>query len=204
MRIGIDIDDTTFITVKSMLKYADIYDKEILGKKGIIGSYGLIKNRYYLHALYGWTDDEKKTFFNMYYKDVLKECTPMENAPEVITKLKNQGHEIYFITARLTNIEGCNTNEITKNSLDKFNIPYHKLIINAPDKLKCAKDHNIDIFIEDSAETCDILENNGIKSYLMTTKMNAEIDAKGVERVNTWEDIYISINNYIKENNYDN
>ena len=26
MKIGIDIDDTTFLTVKSMLKYADIFD----------------------------------------------------------------------------------------------------------------------------------------------------------------------------------
>ena len=204
MRIGIDIDDTTFITVKSMLKYADIYDKNILGRKGITGAYGLIKNRYYLQALYGWTDEEKKIYFNMYYKDVLKECAPMENATEVITKLKNEGHEIYFITARLTNIEGCNTEEITKNSLDKFNIPYNKLIINAQDKLKCAKEYNIDIFIEDSAETCEILENNGIKTYLMTTKINAEIDAKEVERVNTWEEIYTNITKNIKENNYDN
>lgn len=31
MRIGIDIDDTTFLTVKSMLKYADKYEEEISG-----------------------------------------------------------------------------------------------------------------------------------------------------------------------------
>ena len=29
MKIGIDIDDTTFLTVKSMLKYADIFEEEI-------------------------------------------------------------------------------------------------------------------------------------------------------------------------------
>ena len=28
MKIGIDIDDTTFLTVKSMLKYADIFEAE--------------------------------------------------------------------------------------------------------------------------------------------------------------------------------
>ena len=32
MKIGIDIDDTTFITVKSMLKYADKFEAEISGK----------------------------------------------------------------------------------------------------------------------------------------------------------------------------
>ena len=30
MKIGIDIDDTTVFTVKPMIKYADIFDKEIL------------------------------------------------------------------------------------------------------------------------------------------------------------------------------
>jgi len=32
MKIGIDIDDTTFLTIKSMLKYADKYQEEITGK----------------------------------------------------------------------------------------------------------------------------------------------------------------------------
>lgn len=49
MRIGIDIDDTTVVTVETMIKYADIYDKNELGKNGINGNFGLIQNRYYLH-----------------------------------------------------------------------------------------------------------------------------------------------------------
>lgn len=28
MKIGIDLDDTTFVTVNSMIKYADLYDKK--------------------------------------------------------------------------------------------------------------------------------------------------------------------------------
>lgn len=54
MKIGIDIDDTTFLTVKSMLKYADIFEEEISGVPTNRDSFGLIKNRYYLKALYGW------------------------------------------------------------------------------------------------------------------------------------------------------
>ena len=48
MKIGIDIDDTTFLTVKSMLKYADIFEEEISGVPTNRDSFGLIKNRYYL------------------------------------------------------------------------------------------------------------------------------------------------------------
>ena len=56
MKIGIDIDDTTFLTVKSMLKYADIFEEEISGEPTNRDSFGLIKNRYYLKALYGWDE----------------------------------------------------------------------------------------------------------------------------------------------------
>ena len=67
MRIGIDIDDTAFITVNAMLKYADKYNRDVLGKDEIKNTFGLIKNRYYLKAIYGWNDEEKFGFFNMFY-----------------------------------------------------------------------------------------------------------------------------------------
>lgn len=50
MKIGIDIDDTTLLTVKPMLKYADIYEEEMSGKPTNRDNFGLIKNRYYLEA----------------------------------------------------------------------------------------------------------------------------------------------------------
>lgn len=194
MRIGIDIDDTTVVTVKSMIKYADIYDREQLGKKGINGNFGLIQNRYYLQALYGWSTEEKFAFFDIYYKNILEECTPLPNAPEVIRKLKEEGNEIFFITARLNNVKNCDTETITQNTLNENNIPYDKLIINTSDKLKVCKEYGIDIFVEDSYDTCKELQANGIKSYLMTTKMNENIDTSDIERVSSWDEIYLKIN----------
>jgi len=190
MRIGIDIDDTTLVTVKSMIKYADKFDVEDLGRTGTNGNLGLIKNRYYLKVLYGWDDDTKFAFFNKYYKQVLEECYPMENAQEVIQKLKNLGNEIYFITARLTNIKNCDVLKISKNTFYKYNIPYDYLIVNAKDKLKYALENKIDLFIEDSYETCQELMNHGIKCILMTTKMNENIVDNSLTRVNNWNEVY--------------
>ena len=163
MRIGIDIDDTTVVAVKSMIKYGDIYDINDLGKNGINGNFGLIQNGKYLQALYGWNNEEKNAFFAKYYKNILEECEPMENAPEMVAKLKEEGNEIFFITARYSNIKNCNTEEITIKTLKENNIPYDKLIVNASDKLKFCKEHNIEIFIEDGYATCKQLEENGIK-----------------------------------------
>lgn len=195
MRIGIDIDDTAFITVNAMLKYADKYNRDVLGKDEIKNTFRLIKNRYYLKAIYGWNDEEKFGFFNMFYKNVLEECKPMPDVAEVCKTLKSEGNDIYFITARLNNIENCNTEEITKNSLEKNGILYDKLLINASNKLEAAKENNIDLFIEDSFETCSELKNSGIKSILMTTKMNNQIDAGSIPRVNNWKEVYNTIKN---------
>ena len=193
MRIGIDIDDTTFLTVKSMLKYADIFEEEISGVPTSSDSFGLITNRYYLKVLYGWDDETKFAFFRKYYKNVLEECTMLPNADKVIQKLKKNGDTIHFITARLMNIEGCDTESITKDSLKKFHIPYDYLDLHVSDKLKFFKENNMDLCIEDSYETCRELMDNGIKAILMTTKMNEQIDAGDITRVNNWDEIYEEI-----------
>lgn len=198
MKIGIDLDDTTFITVKSMLKYADKFEEEISGVPTNRDSFGLIKNRYYLKVLYGWDEKTKFDFFDKYYKNVLEECTIMPNADKTIKKLKEEGDTIHFITARLMNIKDCDTEAITKESLKKFNIPYDSLNLHISDKLSFCEKNEIDLLIEDSFETCRELTENGIKSILMTTKMNADIDAQGIVRVNNWNEIYKEVEKYKK------
>ena len=198
MKIGREIDDTTVITVNSVMLCADVCDTEILGRKGTNGNLGLIQNRYYLKVLYGWDDKTKFDFFDTYYKNVLEECTVMSNATQVIRKLKEEGNEISFITARLLNIKNCDTENITIRTLKDNDIPYDKLIINASDKLKFCQENNIEIFIEDSYETCKQLEEDGIKTFLMTTKMNENIDAGNIERVHDWNEIYDKIDVFIR------
>lgn len=197
MRIGIDIDDTTFLTVKAMLKYADIFEEEISEIPNNRDNFGLIKNRYYLKALYGWDEKTKFTFFDKYYKNVLEECTMLPNANKIIQKLKEEGNEIHFITARLMNIRNCDTETITKNSLNKFNIPYDSLNLHIRDKLAYCKDNEIDLLIEDSYETCRELTDYGIKSILMTTKMNSTIEDEDIVRVSNWNEIYEEIRKII-------
>ena len=195
MVIGIDIDDTTVVTVESMVKYGDKYDTEVLNREAKKDNLGRIKDRYYMNALYGWTEEEKFAFFDMYYKNVLEVCYPLPNASEIINKLKQEGNEIIFITARLTNIKNCETENITKETFRKYNIPYDKLIMNVDDKLKFCKENDVEVFIEDSYETCKSLQENGIKAYLMTTKMNRNIVDEKIERVSSWNEVYEKITN---------
>ena len=128
----------------------------------------------------------------------------LPNADKTIQKLKEEGNTIHFITARLMNIKNCDTEAITKKSLNDFNIPYDSLNLHISDKLTFCKEHGIDLLIEDSYETCRELADNGIKSILMTTKMNSDIEDKEIVRVNNWDEIYEEIEKYKKLENLEN
>ena len=142
MKIGIDIDDTTFNTINSMIKYADIYDAKMHGNKKKENSFGYIKNRYYLSEIYDWDEKTKFDFFEKYYKNVLEECVMLPNANSIIQKLKDEGNEIHFVTARLMIIENCDSKKITIDSLKRYNIPYDSLNMQISDKLDFFKKNN--------------------------------------------------------------
>ena len=198
MKIGIDIDDTTFNTVNAMVKYGDIFEEERTGVKAKLNNIGLIKNRYYLEGIYGWDKPTKFDFFNKYYKNVLEECIMLPNANEVISKLRKEGHTIHFITARLMDIDGCDTEKITKNSLEKNGIEYDSLSLAVKYKKDFFEKNMMDICIEDSFETCIEAEELGMKSFLMTTMMNKSIDSGNITRVYSWDDVYREISNQKK------
>ena len=66
MKIGIDIDDTTFCTVKSMLKYADIFEEEISGVPINRDSFGLI----ILSNMFSPQSIKNKHLFSLKYAEV--------------------------------------------------------------------------------------------------------------------------------------
>ena len=177
-------------TIELTLPDGKKYSEEVLKSGPIIPNLGTIKDRFYLNALFGWTEETKFDFFNMYYKNVLEDCEPLPGAPEIITQLKNEGNEIYFISARITSIPGCNAEQISIDTFDKHSIPYDKVIIGAYEKLQYCLENGIEVFVDDSLEVLEELTKHGIRCYLMTSPVNKELKTGNVKRVNSWEEIY--------------
>lgn len=190
MKIGIDIDDTTVVTIKSMIKYGNIFNEEVLKRPPVNFNFGEIKDRYYMNALFGWSEETKFEFFDLYYKNVLEDCEPLPNASKVITKLKEEGNEIFFISSRITTIKGCNAEQITIDSFNKNKIPFDKVIIGAYNKLEYCLNNNIEVFVDDSLEVLQELSKHGIRCYLMTSPINSKLDTGDIMRVQTWDEIY--------------
>lgn len=200
MEIGIDIDDTLVVTYEPMLRYADKFNEEKYGVKKLKENMGNIETHHYLSAIFDWDHETKFEFFGKYYADVLKECKIKEYAAEAVRKLKEAGHKIYFISARLTNIEGCDAVGITLDALKKNNVPFDKLVVDAEEKVRDSVSLGVDVFVEDSLINCQKLSKAGIKTYLITSKVNANIDSGDIERVDNWKELYEKITKYYEDN----
>jgi len=170
MRIGLDIDDTISNTNFVLMKYAFKYNEEHGNKE-------LLKyNTNDFSKVFGWSDDEVYTFFRTYYLSALEEIEPKYGVKEVLSKIKELGHEIIFITVR-NDRECAGENEarrITLEWFEKYGIPYDELHVDIKDKKKFCQENNIDVFIDDSVKTVLSVKELGIKTFIAMNDFNLD------------------------------
>jgi len=80
---------------------------------------------------------------------------------------------------------------ISKEWLGKHAVPYDKLIINSTNKAERCIENNINIFIDDSIEHCENVQNNlRIPVYLFNSPYNQKHENTHIKRVFSWKEIY--------------
>ena len=192
MRIGIDIDNCISNFDDVLLEEYIKHDKE-LRNTGILND----KPLNVTIGMFDWSKEENDDFYYNNIQRIAMSLKPLNNAKEVIDKLKADGNEIYIITSR-DNGEYINPEEMTREWLEKYDIYFDKLILTGRhEKGPVCKETNIDIMIEDSIKNCEDIENNGVKCYIMNTRYNQE--ETRFERVKTWNEIYSKISKLYKK-----
>lgn len=191
MRIGIDIDDTISDTYEVAFAYAQLYTINDLKRDATILNKASMHHSY-LKDMHNWSQEEEKNFWLKYYPQILKQVKPLTFVQETIKKLKEDGNEIVFITARWPG-DNYDITEYTENWLKKYNIEHDKLFQNVKDKAKIAQEQKIDLFIDDSFKNCQEVSQTGIKTFMIETRTNKGLDIDNVTRVYSWLDIYDKI-----------
>ena len=197
MNIGIDIDDTIANTYDVLFKYVQEYTIHDIVTDREKTNRDMIAQMYRTNFRNGDKKQDKE-FFNRYYEKTVLKVKPKINAIENIKKLKEEGNQIYLITARFPS-EKFNIEELTKGWLKKYDIPYDKLILNSENKVITAKEHCIDIFVDDNIKNCTEMAKVGIKTYIMDTIVNKDFKDENIERVYSWSHLYQKIENYRKD-----
>ena len=187
MRIGIDIDNT-LTDVQSELNMAAYNYAKRLGKnideKNLLEDINNDSNFY--KEKFKFSYDELKYFLKDIQEEIINKAIPRDGVVEVINKLRSKGNEIYIITARANEFHD-NPYKLSKDWLDKNNIIYDKLIVNAIQKANICIEENIDIFIDDQLHNCIAISNKGIKTIRISKDIQ---DYKNIVTLENWKSIY--------------
>ncbi len=196
MRIGIDIDgvltNVEQYVVDNFTKYC--YENDI---EYIVG-----ESNYHHHKTFSVSKEVENQFWSKHIFDYALTQQIRSYASEVIKKLKEDGHEIYIITARwLTNKDdelGLKMKKIVKDWLDDNQVNYDKLVFSLEDKEKKGKEiieNKIDIMIEDSPSNINDLSQL-IPVICYNTTYNQSCNGTNIIRCYSWYDIYKHINKF--------
>lgn len=195
MKIGIDIDDTItsnypvyYKTIKNYLKINNL-DRKIINKK-----------TNYATEMITWQNDEEKfAFLNQYIEVMLEDAIERKGASKYINKIKELGHEIYFITARHKNYlkdpEGMSIRWLNRKKIN-----YDKIFVGYEKKAEISQEIGIDVFIDDMPNTLLDFKDTNIKLMIMTNPHNKNFKDNRIERVKTWKQIYKKIKNMTLSN----
>lgn len=190
MRIGIDIDGVLTDIEQWQLdvggKFFSKFNKGVANKDG-----------YEITEIFNVSDDLDNQFWNEYLYEYVTKEPSRKYASEVIKKLKEDGNEIYIVTARyLTDRnteDGEKMRKIVVNWLAEQKIYYDEIIFSPEDKKENCKKYNIDIMIEDKVDNINKISSI-IPVICFHAGYNKECKGKNIYRVYNWYDIYNLIN----------
>ena len=193
MRIGIDIDGVLTDIEQWQLDYGSKFYFEKYGKE-------IQNNEGYettdIFKVDSKLDDE---FWTEYFKDYSINVDVRKFASEVIKKLKQDGNEIYIITARgsfLSHSANVMLFEENKNIvlewLRKNEIEYDKIIFSPEDKLSICLENNIVVMIEDKVDNINKISTR-IPVICFHAGYNKNCKGNNIFRCYSWYDIYSKI-----------
>lgn len=195
MRIGIDIDGVLINTEEFIADYEIkfCYENDL--------SYQVNLTEYDEAKALGISAKNCEKFWNKYMKYYATEYRARDFASEVIQKLKEDGHEIYIVTARneygLTGDDYGKMKYFVSEWLEKNNIYYDKIVYTEGSKLPYCIGNYIDVMIEDCGKNIkDIATKIAVLCY--NCNYNANIKGKNITRVYSWYDIYHKIKEMCK------
>lgn len=195
MRIGIDIDGVITNIEQFVMNYMSKYCVE----NNI--DYSIGNSNYDYCKTFHISKEVENDFWSIYLEKYAINEKARPFAAEMISKLKEDGHEIYIITARWgTNRDdesGNRMREIVKNWLYENKIVYDKLVFSKASKERKTQEiveHKIDLMIEDSPNNINELANI-IPVICYNAEYNKDCIGNKITRCYSWYDIYNKISN---------
>lgn len=190
MRIGIDIDGVLTDIERFLVDYGTKFNMDNnLPSNFIEGEYSIKK-------AFNWTNEQTIKFWNEYLVYYATKYPIRDFASEIISKLKEEGHEIYIITARneygLPEDYKGKMKELVYQWLKDNEICYDKIIYTEGSKLPYCVGNYVEVMIEDCPDNIKDVSTK-LPVLCFDCEYNKKVEGKNITRVYSWYDIYIKI-----------
>lgn len=195
MNIGIDVDGVLVDMEGYQLRYGTEYFFKVYGKAAVNSK------AFDIEQIFDCAHVEREKFWQKYIWAYCLTEPPIKNAPEIISKLHDDGHRIVLITGRAhtteNNITGKLFRFMLKHWLKKNHIIYDEIVFcsekeSSTDKLDACIAKNIDVMIDDKPENLFALADR-VKVICYPAIWNEDVESNSFVRVNDWNDIYKQI-----------
>ncbi|WP_138417251.1 5' nucleotidase, NT5C type [Aquibacillus sediminis] len=181
MKLGFDIDDTLI----NLREHAfHIYNKKLQQNVPVEKFHEL--DCVEIHSLFGLTGQQGKDMWHRSKEDIYyTSCPAYPKAIDILTKLTQQGHEIYYITAR-PKIHG----ERTKQWMKQQGFPvcderFYYGMLDA-EKVEIIKQLQLDYYFDDKPAVLQTLLEESVNVYVKDQSYNRHLD---LPRIVEWEEL---------------
>lgn len=181
MRFGFDIDDTLI----GLREHAfHLYNKK-LGQKIALEQFHLL-NKIEIHEPFGLSDEEGSKIWNDSLEEIYyTNCPAYPNAIEVLHTLVQQGHEVYYITAR-----PAEHAERTMNWLIDQGFPVQKerfyCGMKDQEKVTIIQNLQLDYYFDDKPAVLMTLPNDKLCVYVKDQSYNQHLT---IPRITNWSEL---------------
>lgn len=187
MIIGIDIDNTLTNVQEELNEVAYNYAIK-LGKKidSSVISEDINNNGSFYKEKFKFSYEKLKFFLKNIQEEIINKAKPRLGVIDTIKEIKQKGHKIYIVTAKTSEFHD-DPYMLSKSWLDKNNIEYDKLIVNARQKAPVCVQENIDLFIDDQLNNCIEISNIGTNTIRIS---NDKQQYENIVTLKNWNEIY--------------
>ncbi|WP_409302736.1 5' nucleotidase, NT5C type [Peribacillus sp. SCS-155] len=192
MKFGFDIDDTLI----NLREHAFHIYNRTLNKNIPLDVFQALQT-VEIHEPFGLSAEEGKRMWESSLEEVYyTDCPPYSNAVETLQALDQQGHEIYYITARPSE-----HGERTKNWLIEHGFPVREgrffCGMKDEDKVKIITELDLDYYFDDKPAVLDTLSDGKLKAYAVNQSYNQHLT---IPRITDWAELQAIIENHGRTN----
>jgi len=191
MKIGIDIDGVILDSERNLKFYADYWSYFELNKNRQTDT------EVSQSKCFGWTKEESDYFYGTLYDKISEQTNLMVGTKEILTKLKEEGHQLYVVTLRGYYRE--EERSAAESKLNQLGVEFDQVCWGIKDKIGKCEELGIELMIDDNPENVEqFASNKAIQVLYFKEAPVREVDMPNVTKVDNWMDIYREVKRFSK------